>query len=217
MAPSLLVRKPIMVRFHLKENGEPGPCNAEERACPRGSTDEHFSTPETAREAFEKKQNLSHVLSGQKYAPIGSREDLRGRFENAHEEWLSARSDHRDPSKTSARTEDRLDKAASHRNWYALQTGAPTTREFEQKEKLEAARSSISQVEEDFQKIKLRISDTSRPVDPRKVSLALSRTQVKLEVFIKDLRSSGGSKEELSGAENLVTEVQTLRLRSQSK
>lgn len=42
-----------MARYHINGNGEPGICKATQGGCPFGSADEHFDTPEAAREAFE--------------------------------------------------------------------------------------------------------------------------------------------------------------------
>ena len=42
-----------MARYHVNDQGEPGPCRAKTRPCPFGSEEEHYASPELAREAFE--------------------------------------------------------------------------------------------------------------------------------------------------------------------
>lgn len=46
-----------MSKFHVNEKGEPGKCTAEV-ACPFGSDDKHYPSPEIARQAYE--ENNSH-------------------------------------------------------------------------------------------------------------------------------------------------------------
>lgn len=58
-----------MAKYHLKDNGEPGECNAGPGRCPKknsdGSLQEHYNTPEEATKAFEKanKEKVSTSLS----------------------------------------------------------------------------------------------------------------------------------------------------------
>lgn len=42
-----------MTKFHIKENGNPGPCKAQEGNCPFGQDAPHFSTAEDARTHYE--------------------------------------------------------------------------------------------------------------------------------------------------------------------
>lgn len=44
-------------KFHLKANGDPAPCTADIKACPRGGADDHFASADEARKAFETKHN----------------------------------------------------------------------------------------------------------------------------------------------------------------
>lgn len=50
-----------MTAFHIRENGEPGPCVAQPGNCRYGSAEEHYSTPEDARHAFEQKVKGSEI------------------------------------------------------------------------------------------------------------------------------------------------------------
>lgn len=58
-----------MTKFHIKANGEPGRCVAKQGNCRFGSDDEHHSTKDTAREAYEKK-NATISLSSLTKASI---------------------------------------------------------------------------------------------------------------------------------------------------
>jgi hypothetical protein len=52
------------VKYHVNpETGEPGVCRATVRACRYGDAETHFDSKEAAREDYEKKQNLSVVLT----------------------------------------------------------------------------------------------------------------------------------------------------------
>lgn len=46
-----------MAKFHVNENGDAGPCGAKRGKCPFGGEDEHYSSAEAAREAYEKRQS----------------------------------------------------------------------------------------------------------------------------------------------------------------
>ena len=42
-----------MPKYHLTAKGEPAPCSAQLRPCPRGGEEAHYPTPEAAQQAFE--------------------------------------------------------------------------------------------------------------------------------------------------------------------
>lgn len=44
-----------MAKYHIKKDGTPGVCTAQEGACPLGSTSEHFSSPEEAQRFLDTK------------------------------------------------------------------------------------------------------------------------------------------------------------------
>lgn len=48
-----------MAKFHLNGNGDPGLCKASQGNCPFGGDEEHYTSPEAARSAFEGSQNVS--------------------------------------------------------------------------------------------------------------------------------------------------------------
>ena len=48
-----------MSKYHLNWKGEPGKCSAKEGNCPFGGADDHFDSPETARQAFEAQNGSS--------------------------------------------------------------------------------------------------------------------------------------------------------------
>lgn len=52
-----------MVKHHLSKNGEPQPCTAKLRDCPLGNADQHYSTKEEARLAYEG-ENSHRLISG---------------------------------------------------------------------------------------------------------------------------------------------------------
>jgi hypothetical protein len=54
--------------FHINTAGNAGECKAQKGGCPFGSADEHFATPEAARDNFEKKMADKTVTSA-KAAP----------------------------------------------------------------------------------------------------------------------------------------------------
>jgi len=48
--------------YHINSKGDPGLCKATRGGCPFGSADEHFTTPEAARAAFEKQSEGKDIL-----------------------------------------------------------------------------------------------------------------------------------------------------------
>lgn len=46
-----------MAKYHVNDKGETHPCEATKRGCDFGSPEEHYSTPEEAREAYEQRMN----------------------------------------------------------------------------------------------------------------------------------------------------------------
>lgn len=46
-----------MAKYHLNKNGDSGLCSAANGNCPFGSADEHYTSPEAARKAFEDSQS----------------------------------------------------------------------------------------------------------------------------------------------------------------
>lgn len=51
-----------MAKYHINtKTGEPGKCSATQGNCPFGGADEHFTSAEAAREAYEEKQGGSFV------------------------------------------------------------------------------------------------------------------------------------------------------------
>lgn len=45
-----------MTKFHLSDDGNPRPCNAQEGNCPIGAENEHFTNVDSARQHYEKAQ-----------------------------------------------------------------------------------------------------------------------------------------------------------------
>lgn len=48
-----------MAKFHLNGNGDPGLCKASQGNCPFGGDEEHYTSPEAARTAFEAAQTVT--------------------------------------------------------------------------------------------------------------------------------------------------------------
>lgn len=46
-----------MTKFHVSDDGNPRPCKAQPDNCPVAGDGDHFTTPESAREHFEKTQS----------------------------------------------------------------------------------------------------------------------------------------------------------------
>jgi hypothetical protein len=60
-----------MAKFHIRDNGEPGRCVAKSGNCKFGGDEEHHSTKEAAREAFEKKSSeAQNVTFTKKRIPL---------------------------------------------------------------------------------------------------------------------------------------------------
>jgi len=57
-----------MAKYHLNSKGEPGNCRAAKGNCPFGSDDQHFSTKEAARSAYEKEMAAFDAF---KISPLG--------------------------------------------------------------------------------------------------------------------------------------------------
>jgi hypothetical protein len=53
-----------MSKFHVNGKGEAGECRAEQGRCPFGGADEHYTSPEAAREAYEKTMGAKKGLFG---------------------------------------------------------------------------------------------------------------------------------------------------------
>lgn len=51
-----------MSKYHITENGKPGVCTAEIRACKYGSPNEHFDSPELAQEYADKINEKSNLI-----------------------------------------------------------------------------------------------------------------------------------------------------------
>lgn len=59
-----------MAKYHIKDNGEPGRCTAFLRPCPLGASDEeHYASPEAAREAYEASMATAVPEAASKPAP----------------------------------------------------------------------------------------------------------------------------------------------------
>lgn len=58
-----------MAKFHITEAGDPAPCSATVRACPRGGEDKHFGSEAEAREAFAAEQGGSFAAPLRREAP----------------------------------------------------------------------------------------------------------------------------------------------------
>lgn len=69
-----------MARYHINSKGEPGKCRAFIVGCPFGGDSEHHSTPEKAREAFEKSMAEANTP-----APLKKTEPERPAFEYTEE------------------------------------------------------------------------------------------------------------------------------------
>lgn len=48
-----------MARFHLRTDGNPGPCQAKQGKCPYGGDDKHFGSETEARQAYEASQGAA--------------------------------------------------------------------------------------------------------------------------------------------------------------
>lgn len=51
-----------MAKYHIKKDGTPGVCRAQDGKCPLGSNDEHFSTKEEAQNYADKKNEISSTI-----------------------------------------------------------------------------------------------------------------------------------------------------------
>lgn len=72
-----------MARYHLKDDGNPGLCRAEEGKCPKGGA--HFSSQEEARAAVEQLFGGSFAGGGvskteDKSLPVYTKDAVRGQF-----------------------------------------------------------------------------------------------------------------------------------------
>ena len=47
-----------MAKYHVKKDGTPGVCHAQEGNCPLGDSSQHFSSKEEAQEYADKKNEL---------------------------------------------------------------------------------------------------------------------------------------------------------------
>lgn len=56
-----------MTKYHNNDNGDPGPCNAQNGNCPFGDSEtDHYDSPEEARKAFEEKQSSGLISTNTK-------------------------------------------------------------------------------------------------------------------------------------------------------
>ncbi len=63
------------MKFHINEAGEPGACSAKKR-CPFGGEDEHYTSPEAARKAYEQQQSESLTSHSKKSQLTVSQQQL---------------------------------------------------------------------------------------------------------------------------------------------
>lgn len=63
------------MKFHINEAGEPGLCSAKKR-CPFGGEDEHYTSPEAARKAYELQQSESLASHSKKAQLTVSQQQL---------------------------------------------------------------------------------------------------------------------------------------------
>lgn len=63
-----------MAKYHVNNEGNPGPCGAEKGNCPFGGEEEHYSSFEDARMAYEQSMSQASVkkLSKQKLSTVAS-------------------------------------------------------------------------------------------------------------------------------------------------
>jgi hypothetical protein len=70
-----------MAIYHLHPlTGDPGLCRATAGRCPFGSKEEHYSSAEEARAAFEEQQTSPQALAGATLTPLGKQDALRPVF-----------------------------------------------------------------------------------------------------------------------------------------
>lgn len=68
-----------MAKYHIKKDGMPGVCRAQDGKCPLGGNDEHFPTKEEAQNYADKKNEAItsavmryESLPTKKYLPLSS-------------------------------------------------------------------------------------------------------------------------------------------------
>lgn len=62
-----------MAKFHINPKGEAGECKAKGGTCPFGGEDKHHSTPEAARDAFEKNMSKEYTLATYIYRKVSDK------------------------------------------------------------------------------------------------------------------------------------------------
>lgn len=62
-----------MAKFHINPKGEAGECKAKGGTCPFGGEDKHHSSPEAAREAFEKNMGKEYTLATYIYRKVSDK------------------------------------------------------------------------------------------------------------------------------------------------
>lgn len=80
-----------MAKYHVTKDGNPGLCTATVKPCPLGEPDEHYDTPEQAREAYEKAMEAVPELSYKKYNKDVTVELSQTSFQEPpsdQEEWM---------------------------------------------------------------------------------------------------------------------------------
>lgn len=76
-----------MAKFHIKENGEPGECHAQEGNCPRGGesgSDNHFNTQEEAQAYADKKNVEEYGLT----STLNKRKRVKVNWDSEYEDEL---------------------------------------------------------------------------------------------------------------------------------
>lgn len=87
-----------MTRYHLDVHGNPAECRANQKACPRGGENEHYSTREEARRAFEAMNGRKQFASFRKENPWANLtiEEFAEIEENALREHLKTKTPYSD-------------------------------------------------------------------------------------------------------------------------
>lgn len=66
-----------MAKFHINRKGDATQCRAKTGACPFGSNEQHYSTREEAREAYEKEQSFNNIV---KVSSANYKKDIEKQF-----------------------------------------------------------------------------------------------------------------------------------------
>lgn len=73
-----------MAKYHITAAGDPAPCKATKKACPRGGADEHYESKEAAAQAYEQKMDAQmDEVFGSHVFPSHADEEFREKVARA--------------------------------------------------------------------------------------------------------------------------------------